>query len=166
MQQDALQWSPPPGHWSVQPGLDDETQPVESTINRTVGSGTITTSALVLPKAPQGSDIRGPLTGTGEIMLTGSIDLPLAFSSTGATSRIEHDSMDALFDMHDAEVVATDSAPVRAIMAVSTHNTGQGVMHTQKPKGTRALTALIVVASSMAVLVVGLLFVAITLNVF
>jgi hypothetical protein len=166
MQQDAPQWSPPPGHWSVQPGLDDETQPVESTINRTVGSGTITTSALVLPTAPQGSDIRGPLTGTGEIMLTGSIDLPLAFSSTGATSRIEHDSMDALFDMHDAEAVATDSAPVRAIMAVSTHNTGQGVMHTQKPKGTRALTALIVVASSMAVLVVGLLFVAITLNVF
>ncbi len=99
-------------------------------------------------------------------MLTGSIDLPLAFSSTGATARIEHDSMDALFDMHDAEAVATDSAPVRAIMAVSTHNSGQGVMHIQKPKGTRALTALIIVASSMAVLVVGLLFVAITLNVF
>ncbi len=164
--QEAPQWSPPPGHWSLQPGLDDETQPHESTINRTVGSGTITTSALVLPAAPQGSDIRGPLTGTGEIMLTGSIDLPLAFSSTGATARIEHDSMDALFDMHDAEAVATDSAPVRAIMAVSTHNSGQGVMHIQKPKGTRALTALIIVASSMAVLVVGLLFVAITLNVF
>ncbi len=164
--QEAPQWSPPPGHWSLQPGLDDETQPYESTINRTVGSGTVTTSALVLPAAPQGSDIRGPLTGTGEIMLTGSIDLPLAFSSTGATARIEHDSMDALFDMHDAEAVATDSAPVRAIMAVSTHNSGQGVMHIQKPKGTRALTALIIVASSMAVLVVGLLFVAITFNVF
>jgi hypothetical protein len=146
--------------------LDDETQPFESTINRTVGSGSATTSALVLPAIPEGSDIRGPLTGTGEIMLTGSIDLPHAYSSTGASSRVEHHGIDALFDLHDAEVVPTDSQPVRAISAVSTHNSGQGVTHTQKPKGTRALTALVISAASMAVVVVGLLVAVFALNIF
>lgn len=160
------QWTPPLGHWSVQTGLDDETQPYENTINRTVGSGSVTTNALVLPSIPQGSDIRGPLTGTGEIMLTGSIDLPHAFTSTGATARVEHEGIDALFDLHDAEVVTTDSQPVRAISAVSTHNSGQGVTHTQKPKGTRALTALVISAASMAVVVVGLLVAVFALNIF
>jgi len=162
----ASQWTPPLGHWSVQAGLEDETQPYESTINRTVGSGTVTTNALVLPSIPEGTDIRGPLTGTGEVMLTGSIDLPHAFSSTGASARVEHEGMDALFDLHDAEIVSTDSQPVRAMSAVSTHNSGQGVTHTQKPKGTRALTALIISAASMAVVVVGLLVAVFALRLF
>lgn len=160
------QWTAPVGHWSTQAILDDETQPYESTINRTVGSGTVTTSALVLPAIPEGSDIRGPLTGTGEIMLTGSIDLPREFTSTGATARVESQGIDALFDLHDAEVVPTDSQPVRAISAVSTHNSGQGVTHTQKPKGTKALTALVISAASMAVVVVGLLVAVFALNIF
>jgi hypothetical protein len=158
--------TPPTGHWSVQAELEDETQPYENTINRTVGNATATTSALVLPTAPLGSDIRGALTSTGEIMLTGSIDLPHSYSSTGATASLDHHAMDAFFDSHDAEVITTDSAPVRAIKAVSTHNSGQGVTHTQKPKGTRALTALLIAASSMAVVVAGLLVAAFALNIF
>lgn len=158
-------WTPPTGHWSVQADLDDD-EFHETTVNRTVGSASATTSALVLPTVPGGNDIRGPLTGTGEIMLTGSIELPHTFSSTGATARFDHGGIDALFDAGDAEVISTDSAPVRAIKAVSTHNSGQGVTHTQKPKGTRALTALLIAASSMAVVVAGLLITAFALNVF
>jgi len=120
----------------------------------------------VLPSAPVGSDIRGALTGTGEIMLTGSIDLPANFAATGASSALENNGIDALFDSQDAEIITTDSAPVRAIKAVSTHNSGQGVTHTQKPKGTRALTALVIAASSMAVVVAGLLVAAIAMNLF
>lgn len=159
-------WTAPIGHWSTQAGLDDDAQPYESTINRTVGSGTVTTNALVLGAVPGGGDIRGPLTATGEIMLTGSIDLPREFTATGATARVEHHGIDALFDLHDAEVVTTDSQPVRAISAVSTHNSGQGVTHTQKPKGTRALTALVISAAVMAVVVVGLLVAVFALNLF
>jgi hypothetical protein len=158
--------TPPTGHWSVQAELEDETQPYETTINRTVGSATATTSALVLPSVPLGSDIRGALTSTGEIMLTGSIDLPHSYSSTGASSSLDNHGIDALFDSHDAEVITTDSAPVRAIKAVSTHNSGQGVTHTQKPKGTRALTVLLIAASTMAVVVAGLLVAAFALNIF
>lgn len=155
--------TPARGHWAAD---IDEEELFETTISRTVGSTPSTTNALVLPSAPVGSDIRGALTSTGEIMLTGSIDLPAGLATTGASSSLEHHAIDALFDSHDAEVITTDSAPVRAIKAVSTHNSGQGVTHTQKPKGTRALTALVISAATMAVIVAGLLVVAITMNIF
>jgi hypothetical protein len=159
-------WSPPVGHWSTQANLDDETQPYESTINRTIGSGTATTNALVLPSIPE-QGITGPLTSTGEVMLTGSIDLPRSLASTGSSAQIDDDGFDRLFDANDHEISSTDSAPVRAIRAVSTHNSnGHGVTHTQKPKGTRMLTVLIVSAVAMAVVAVGLLVVAFATGVF
>ena len=111
-------------------------------------------------------DIRGALTGTGEVMLTGSIDLPTSLSSTGATDRVEHESLDMLFDANDHEIVATDSAPVRAIRAVSTHNTGHGVTHTQKPKGNKSLTVLLFVAGGLAIATIAVFVTALVLNVF
>jgi hypothetical protein len=154
----------PVGHWSTQ--LDEEDGLPETTINRTIGSGHTATNALVLPAIPQGNDIRGPLTGTGEIMLTGSIDLPRTLSATGASDRFDHAGIDGLFDANDHELTGTDSSPVRAIRAVSTHTSGHGVTHTQKPKGTKALTALLIAASSMAVVVAALLVAAFAFNVF
>ncbi|MDJ0335483.1 hypothetical protein QMG83_09635 [Salinibacterium sp. G-O1] len=158
-------WTPPMGHWSAQ-GEVDEDAPSEGNISRTIGSGILTTNALVLPSVPDGADIRGPLTGTGEIMITGSIDLPRTLSSTGQSDRFDGDSMDALFDLGDAEIISTDSSPVRAIRAVSTHTSANGVTHTQKPKGTKALTGLLIAASSLAVVVAGLLVAAFAFNVF
>ncbi|CAN5301727.1 hypothetical protein BH11ACT4_BH11ACT4_10530 [soil metagenome] len=161
---DPAGWRPPVGHWSTQVDLEDDD--IETTINRRVGSGSTMTHALVLPEIPLGSDIRGPLTSTGEVMLTGSIDLPHSLSSTGSSDRMEHAGIDSLFDLNDHEVISTDSQPVRAIKAVSTHQTGHGVTHTQKPKGTRALTVLLISASSMAVVVAGLLVAAFAFNLF
>jgi hypothetical protein len=156
-------WTPPRGHWSTQVDAEDDFP--ENTINRRINSGSTATNALVLPSIPLG-DIRGPLTGTGEIMLTGSIDLPSILSSTGQTDRFDSRGIDDLFDLSDAEVTSTDSSPVRAIRAVSTHTSGHSVTHTQKPKGTKALTALLIAASSMAVVVAGLLVAAFAFNVF
>ena len=158
-------WTPPTGHWSTQLTADDGDD-VETTISRRIGSGSTATSALVLPTIPNGTDIRGPLTSTGEIMLTGSIDLPRNLAATGQSDRFDRGTIDELFDLNDAEVISTDSSPVRAIRAVSTHTSGHGVTHTQKPKGTRALTALLIAASSMAVVVAGLLVAAFAFNVF
>ncbi|GGK87593.1 hypothetical protein GCM10007382_04390 [Salinibacterium xinjiangense] len=158
-------WTPPAGHWSAQDEVDEDA-PGEGTISRTVGSGISTTNALVLPSIPDGADIRGPLTGAGEIMLTGSVDLPRNLSSNGQSDRFDGDNMDALYDLNDAEVISTDSSPVRAIRAVSTHASAHGVTHTQKPKGTRALTGLLIAASSLAVVVAGLLVAAFAFNVF
>jgi len=162
---ESVPWTAPVGHWSNQLSADDDRfGDLESTINRTVGGTSASTSALVLPAIPTGSDIRGALTHTGEVILTGSINLPLSLSSTGTSSRIDQGGIDDLFDWRDEELVSVDSQPVRAMTAVSTSIGGHGVTHTHKPKGTRGLTALLVTACALAVVVTGLIIAAFALN--
>ena len=164
-QNEPAPWTAPIGHWSNQLEAEDHRfDAIESTINRSVGGTSASTSALVLPEIPMGSDIRGALTHTGEVMLTGSINLPLSLSSTGTTARIDQGGIDDLFDWRDEELVSLDSQPVRAVTAVSTSIRGHGVTHTHKPKGTRGLTALLVTACVLAVVVTGLIIAAFALN--
>jgi hypothetical protein len=147
------------GHWSTQSDLDEAEQVTETTISRSVGagSGAITTSALVLPSVPE-QTITGPMGGNGEILLTGSISLPHSYSSTGAhPSRLDESDLDHLLDPGDHQVANTDSMPVRAIKAVSTHTATGAIIAPTKQPGTRGFTILIVAASAMAVVVVGLL---------
>ncbi|MGV8857407.1 hypothetical protein [Rhodoglobus sp.] len=151
----------PAGHWTRQAAVEDD--PSSSIISRTIGSGTPATSALVLPAIPFATDIRGPLNSSGETMLTGSIDLPSTLSASGVSDRFDHADIDSLLDLNDSDMVSTDSAPVRAVKAVSTFS-NQSVTQTQKPKGTRALTVLLISASSMAVVVAGLLVAAFAFN--
>ncbi|MEO5921023.1 MAG: hypothetical protein ABIQ01_07760 [Pseudolysinimonas sp.] len=149
--------TPPTGHWSTQAQLDDETQTTDSPLSRNIGntSGAITTSALVLPSIPN-HDF-GPLS-SGEILVTGSISLSEAFTTTGAhPAQLDESDLDHLLDPGDHQV-STGSQPVRAIKAVSTHTSSRGVIQNVKPKGTRGLTALIIAATGMAV-VVGALFI-------
>lgn len=147
------------GHWSTQSDLDEAEQLVETTISRSVGSGSgaVTTSALVLPSVPEHT-IGGPMSSNGEILLTGSISLPHSFSATGAhPSQLDESDLDHLLDPGDHQVANTDSMPVRAIRAVSTHTASGPIIAPSKPAGTRGFTILIVAASAMAVVVVGLL---------
>jgi hypothetical protein len=146
----------PVGHWTNQSDLDDRIQVNPSTISRTVGSGALTTSALVLPSIP-GHDMT-----TGEVMLTGSVSLPASLSATGAHHSIDESDLDHLLDPGDHQAINTDSVPIRAIRAVSSHtNSRNQVLAAAKPhRGNRALTALIVSASGMVVVVVTLLVVA------
>ncbi|MFC5501919.1 hypothetical protein ACFPJ4_06655 [Lysinimonas soli] len=150
---------PTVGHWSTQSDIDDAEQVNESTITRSVGagSGAITTSALVLPTGPE-SHLSGPMGVSGEILLTGSISLPQSLSVTGAhPSQLDQTDIDHVLDPGDHQVASTDSTPVRAIRAVSTHTATGGIIAPSKPKGTRGFTILIVAASVMALVVVGLL---------
>lgn len=145
------------GHWSVQPEEHEDLESVESTITRTVGasSAAITTSALVLPSIPQSSDITGAYTATGEIMVTGSIDLPRSLSATGAhPHRVDNSDFD--IDPLDREVVSSDSAPVRAIRAVSTHTSSQGIIGNRKPQSNRLLTFMVVSCGVLLLAVIGL----------
>jgi hypothetical protein len=152
-------YTPPIGHWSRQADLDDESQPFENTLGRQVGGGSTSTatSALILPSVPQG-DFVNLIHSTGEIMVTGRIELPPSLATTGGDSRRYDDpNVDHMFDAADAEVVANDSAPVRAIRAVSTHTSSTGVIQAQKPQSNRLLTIGIITACVLAVAVVGLL---------
>lgn len=165
---DGEQYAATTGHWSRQADLDDETQPYENTISREVGGGNVatTTSALVLPVIPP-TGFSGPFGSTGEILVTGSIDLPRSLGTTGGDARRYDDpDVDNLFDAFDNEIINTDSAPVRAIRAVSTHTSTHGVIHTTKPQGNRMLTGLLITTGSLAVVVVGLLITAFATGVF
>ena len=150
---------PAVGHWSIQSDIDDAEQINDSTISRSLGAGNsaITTSALVLPSIPD-HGISVPLGDGSQVLLTGSISLPDSLSMSGAMpSQLDVVDIDHLLDPGDKQLASTDSAPVRAIRAVSTHTATGGIIAPAKPKGTRGFTILIIAASTMAVVVVGLL---------
>lgn len=151
----------PAGHWTNQSDLDEATQVNGSTISRSVGVGSITTSALVLPAIP------GQNMDTGEVLLTGSVSLPANLSATGAHHAIDESDLDHLLDPGDHQAVNTDSVPIRAIRAVSSHTNSRDslIAHSKPHRGNRALTALIVSASGMVVVVVTLLVVALSTEV-
>jgi hypothetical protein len=108
---------------------------------------------------PRANPFPSALNATGEILLTGSIDLPRSLSSVGGDSRHFDDSdVDLMYDDKERELSLTDSSPVSAIRAVSTHTSARGVISSaNKPRGNRLLTVLLVTAAVMAVGVVGLL---------
>lgn len=154
----------PRNHWSRQSEVDDVEQPATSSLTRSVGSVSATANALVLPEIPHSDMITSTVTGTGDVLITGSISLPASLSSTGALpAQLDESDLDGMLDAGDQQVSSTDSQPVRAIRAVSTHTSSRELIGTINPKrGNRALTALIISAAGMAVVVVSLLVVALT----
>ena len=87
-------------------------------------AGGSNTSALILPAMPDDTGgLSGPLGGTGELYLTGSIELPKSLGETGGHSAL-HDSieMDPILGHDPAEAQVTGDhgpAPVSARHAVS-----------------------------------------------
>lgn len=146
-------------HWSAgfhEPADD----PFENTFSRQVGSASVSTNALVLPEMPVGS-LAGPVPGTGEIIITGMVDVPSSIASTGAVPSV-HDSpeIDDLIDPGDREFVSSDSAPVSAINAVSSHTATRTVMSGPRPRGAMLTTVLIVSTVVMAIAAVTIFVVA------
>lgn len=127
----------PFGHWSTQADDDDS----EPALRRDVsaGAGAVTTHALVLPSIPDSSEpLLSPLTSTGEIMVTGTIDLPRSYGSTGAHPALfDHSDVDALIDDVDREDGDTGVAPVRATRAVSSTTTTRSMIGAEPQKKSR-----------------------------
>ncbi|MBO1741111.1 hypothetical protein [Leifsonia sp. TF02-11] len=162
--QERRPFTPPTGHWSTAAELEDESEPITS---RNVGHSTAatTTNALILPSLPQ-ADATGPLTSTGEILVTGSIDLPRTLGATGAHDRIDSSDIDRLLDGEENEFNTSEVAPVRASRAISTHTSTRGVIAPPKKRGNTLPVVLMVTAGVLAVGVIGLLIAAYVLNVF
>ncbi|WP_431277253.1 hypothetical protein [Leifsonia poae] len=161
-------YQPPVGHWSTAAELDDKNQQFDQIITRSVGTSgsATTTNALILPTLPT-ADATGPLTSTGEILVTGSIDLPRGLGSTGAhPDRIDSSDIDRLLDGEENEFNTSEVAPVRASRAISTHTSTRGVITPPKKRGTRLPVILSITAAVLAVGVIGLLVAAYVLNVF
>ena len=124
---------PPVGHWTSQSAApDDETAP-----GRALGTHTGQTNALILTDQ-QIADVTGALNATGEIIITGSIDLPRSLGATGSQARVDNADIDRLLEQGDAENAETDAVPVRASRAISTHTSTRAVvLAASQPKSSR-----------------------------
>lgn len=147
----------PEGHWSRQADIDDKTQLGDILLpGRDLSrSDAITTSALVLPSMPDNPI--GPLSSGGEILVTGSIDLPRMLGATGVhPARFDHSEVDSIIDAADREESHPNSSPVRAIRAVSTHTSTQGIIAAKRPRSKLPTYVLAGVATVMGAGVVVL----------
>ncbi len=162
-------YQPPVGHWSTAGELDDKNQQFDQIISRSVVSSgaATTTNALILPVVPSAPDATGPLTSTGEILVTGSIDLPRGLGSTGQhPDRYDTSDMDRMFEQDENEFNTSDVAPIRASRAVSTHTSTRGVITPPKKRGGRLPVVLSITAAVLAIGVIGLLVAGYILKVF
>jgi hypothetical protein len=167
--------NPPVGHWSVDRDEDGHTQtigqgqPFDQFMSRGVGAGGIptTTNALILPSIPQQGGTSGPLTGTGEILITGSFDLPRSLGSTGAhPNHFDSSDMDHMLDQLDEGGLNSNVAPVSASRAVSTHTSTRGVMTPPQKRGASLPTVLAVTAAVLGVGVVALIVLGLVFRIF
>jgi hypothetical protein len=151
-------------HWSD--GIHNTDDPFENTFRREVGlaASSTHTNALVLPEMPSVS-IGGPVSGTGEIIITGMIDLSSTIAATGVRPAVhESPGLDDFFDDFDdldREAAPQDSAPVSALDAVGSYATPLGLL-TPSPQPARKTLTTVLIASTvgMAAIAIGLFVVA------
>ncbi|NNC10813.1 hypothetical protein HII28_02810 [Planctomonas sp. JC2975] len=140
------------GHWSTM-NDDDAGSPRSA-----VSTGSVTTAnALILPSVPSAGLATAPLTSTGEVIVTGSIELPRSLGSTGQhPDHFDSSDIDRLFEESDA-VPNSSVAPVRASKAVATHTSTRGMITPPSKRGNRLPVVLAVTAGFMALGVTALL---------
>jgi hypothetical protein len=168
--------NPPVGHWSVDREDDGHIEAIgrrdddtfDDLVGRGIGAGGIptTTNALILPAIPrQGTG--GPITSTGEIMITGSIDLPRSLGATGQLPNLfDSSEMDRMLDQLDEGGHHNDVAPVSASRAVSTHTSTRGVMTPPRKRGASLPTVLAITAAVLAIGVLSLFVIGYAFNIY
>ncbi|MBG6213661.1 hypothetical protein RCH23_001455 [Cryobacterium sp. CAN_C3] len=167
-------WTPPIGHWSIdEDAARDEVPPpdqsLDELISRGIGAGGIptTTNALILPLIPNQGQSVSPISNTGEIMITGSFDLPRSLGSTGAHPNLfDSSEMDHVMDQLDADQLGGDSAPVSASRAVSTHASTRGMLTPPKKQRASLPMVLVVTTAALAVSVLALFVTGYLLGIF
>ncbi|RLP76764.1 hypothetical protein D9V32_03730 [Mycetocola tolaasinivorans] len=127
----------------------------------TTGGSSPTTNALILPSVPGSGPLSGPVLGSGEVIVTGTIDLPGSLSNTGQ-NRFEKGDLDTMFDHDEDPQPVTAGNPVSASRAVSSHAATRDVIAPPAPaKNNRLLMVLSITAGVLAVALVAVVIVAI-----
>jgi len=151
----------PVGHWTSQ--LDapiERAEPFDQLLSRGGISHGVptTTNALILPSLPDQGPMSDALAKSGEVIVTGSIDLPRSFGATGVhPSQIDSSDVDRLFDQ--VEDGAGVGAPVAATRAISTQNNARAMMAPPKKEGMNVPLVLAVTAGVLALGVVATLII-------
>jgi hypothetical protein len=129
--------------------------------NATSTGAQSTSNALILSQAPSQGSIVGPVTATGEVLITGSMALPEGLGSTGhANGTADGKETDAV--LIDREIPAHSSpTPIAASAAISTVKGAQEIIRPPAPeKGSRLMLTLAITAGALALALVGVLILA------
>lgn len=129
-------------------------------LSRTTGSISIP-NALILSQAPEVSPMVAPLSSTGEVLITGTFNLPEGLGSTGhARGTADGKEVDAT--LVDGELPAHSSpTPIAASAAISTVKAAGEVIKPPTPeKGSKLMLTLAITAGALALALVGVLILA------
>ena len=124
-------------------------------------------SALIFTPSPGEGSLSGPVASTGEILVTGSYELPRGLGSQGHAHGVaDGKEVDAV--LIDGELPpASSPTPIAASSAVSTIKPAGEIIRPPAPeKGNRLMLVLAIVAGGLALALAVALGVAFTTNVF
>ena len=149
----------PVGHWTDQLNAPvDRAEPFDQLLSRGGMSHGVptTTNALILPTLPDHMPMGNSMASSGEVIVTGSVDLPRSYGAAGVhPSQIDSSDVDRLFDQ--IEDGAGVGAPVAATRAISTQGPARAMMAPPKKEGMNAPLVLAVTAGVLALGVVATL---------
>jgi len=124
-------------------------------------TGQITTSSLIIPVAPAQAEAGATSNSTGEILITGTIDLPRGLGSSGQDpNHFDGAGIDRLVEGDELPASVTAASPVAASKAVSSHGSTRDVVpattnQSNKLLMTLAIAAAVLAAGVIAVLIIG-----------
>lgn len=145
------------------PGIDS----FDTLIGDSTGSHHAAPNALIFQQAPAGPSLSGPVASTGEILVTGSYELPAGLGSRGHADGVaDGKEIDAV--LLDGELAPSSSpTPIAASAAIGTIKPAGEVIRPPEPeKGNKLMLALTITAGALAVALVGALIVAIATGAF
>ena len=124
-------------------------------------------NALILSQTPDTGSFSAPVAATGEVLITGTFNLPESFGSTG-TSHGSSDDKEIDAVLVDGELPASSSpTPIAASSAISTIKSADDIIKPPAPeKGGRLMLALVITAGALALALTGALIVALVTGVF
>ncbi|MDF2554369.1 MAG: hypothetical protein K0R60_264 [Microbacterium sp.] len=115
-------------------------------------------NALILSQTPATGSLTSPIAATGEILITGTFELPEGLGSRGhAPGTTDGKEADAV--LVDGELPAHSSpTPIAASAAISTVRSADEIIRPPAPeKGSRLMLTLAITAGALALALVGLL---------
>lgn len=131
-------------------------------------TGSVSTpNALILSQTPAGVPLVGPVTSTGEVLITGTFELPEGLGSAGhAPGTTDGRDVDAV--LLDGELPpASSPTPIAASAAISTVKQPGEIIRPPAPeKGSKLVIGLIITTGALAVAVAVALVLAFTTGVF
>lgn len=137
------------------------------TVGDSTGSQHSAPNALIFTPSPGDGSLSGPVASTGEILVTGSYELPQGMGSQGhAHGTTDGKDIDAV--LIDGELPpASSPTPIAASAAVSTIKPAGEVIRPPAPeKGSRLTLVLTIIVGGLALALAVALVVAISTNVF